>query len=172
MSSAVVGMYIAGTNGQSIYLPLQCRGRQTYADDNFKRIFSNGNILLYMISIVHGSYYWWISVGNSERVTSHCLSQWWPSYLTHLVWVTHIWLYIWTNAGILSIRTSATNFSENLSQIHIFSFKKMHFKMSSGKWRPFCLGLNLLRPNDTCSHKWTGLSLVQVMACCLIDDRP
>ena len=47
---------------------------------------------------------------------------------------------IWTNAGMSLIRTSGTNFSE----IHTFSFKKMHLKMSSGKWRSFCLGLNEL----------------------------
>ena len=36
-----------------------------------------------------------------------------------------------------------SNFSEFLLEIHIFSFEKMHLKMSSGKWRPFCLGLNV-----------------------------
>ena len=51
---------------------------------------------------------------------------------------------IWTNAGILSIGTVATNFNEILSEIHTFSFKKMYFKISSAKWRPFCLGLNVL----------------------------
>ena len=51
---------------------------------------------------------------------------------------------IWTNVGILLIRTLGTNFSEILSEIHTFSFKKMHLKMSSAKWRPFCLGLNVL----------------------------
>ena len=52
---------------------------------------------------------------------------------------------IWTNAGILLIRPLGTNFSEILSEIHTFSFKKMHLKTSSAKWRPFCLGLNVLR---------------------------
>ena len=52
---------------------------------------------------------------------------------------------IWTNAGILLIGHLGTNFSEILIQIHTFSFKKMHLKMSSAKWRPFCLGLNVLR---------------------------
>ena len=52
---------------------------------------------------------------------------------------------IWTNDGILLIRTFRTHFSEIVSEIHTFSFKKMHFKMSSGKWRPSCLGLNELR---------------------------
>ena len=35
---------------------------------------------------------------------------------------------IWTNAGILSIRTLGTNFSEILIQINTFSNKKMHLK--------------------------------------------
>ena len=51
---------------------------------------------------------------------------------------------IWTNAGILLIGSMKTNFSEMLIEIHTFSFKKMHLKMSSDKWRPFCLGLNVL----------------------------
>ena len=51
---------------------------------------------------------------------------------------------IWTYTGILLIGPLGTNFNEILIKIHIFSFKKMHLKMSSGKWRPFCLGLNML----------------------------
>ena len=51
---------------------------------------------------------------------------------------------IWTKAGILLIGTLGTNFSEILIEIRIFSFTKMHLKMSSGKWRPSCLGLNVL----------------------------
>ena len=50
----------------------------------------------------------------------------------------------WTNVGILLIGLLGTNFNEMLIDIHTFSFKKMHLKMSSGKWRPFCLGLNVL----------------------------
>ena len=52
---------------------------------------------------------------------------------------------IWTNVGILLIGPPGTNFNEMLIEIHTFSFKKIHLKMSSGKWRPFCLGLNVLR---------------------------
>ena len=51
---------------------------------------------------------------------------------------------IWTNAGILLIGPLGTNFSEILIEIHTFSSKKMHLKMSSGKWQPFCLCLNVL----------------------------
>ena len=85
------------------------------------------------------------------------------SFLTHWGRVTHICVsklttigsdnglspgrrqaIIWTNAGILLIRRLGTNFSEILSEIRTFSFKKMHLKMSRGKWRPFCSGINVL----------------------------
>ena len=84
--------------------------------------------------------------------------------LTHWGWVTHICVdnltiigsdnglspgwrqaIIWTNAGILLIRPLGTNFSEIQIGIQTFSYKKMHLKMSSVKWRPFCRGLNVLR---------------------------
>ena len=52
---------------------------------------------------------------------------------------------IWTNAGILLIRTLGTNFSETLGEILSFSFSKMHLKTSSAKWRLLVLGLNELR---------------------------
>ena len=52
---------------------------------------------------------------------------------------------IWTNVGILIIWTFVTNFSEILSEIYKISFRKMLLKMSSGKWRTFCLGLNVLK---------------------------
>ena len=51
---------------------------------------------------------------------------------------------IWSNAEILLNWTLGTNFSEILSEIDTFSFKQMRLKMSSGKWRPYCLGLNVL----------------------------
>ena len=56
---------------------------------------------------------------------------------------------IWTNAGKLLIGPLGTNFNENLIGIQTFSFYKMHFKMSSAKWRPFCLGLNVLNGIQT-----------------------
>ena len=51
---------------------------------------------------------------------------------------------IWTSAGILIIRPLGTNFSEILIRNQTFSLRKMHLKISSAKWRPFCLGLNVL----------------------------
>ena len=48
-----------------------------------------------------------------------------------------IWT-IWT-IGILSIRPLGTTISEILGEIHTYSFKKMHSKISSAKWRQLCL---------------------------------
>ena len=74
-----------------------------------------------------------------------------------------------TNAGILLIGPLGTNFSEILIGIQTLSFKKMHLKMSSAKWRPFCLCLNVLRAHffksppesNQCWHHM--LYLVQVL---------
>ena len=86
-----------------------------------------------------------------------------PCAITHWGWVTHICVskqtiigsdnclspgrrqaIIWTNAGILLIGPFGTNFSGILIKIYIFSFKKMHLKMSSGNWQPFYLGLKVI----------------------------
>ena len=70
---------------------------------------------------------------------------------------------IWTNAGILFIGSLGTNFSEIPIKIYIFSFKKMHLKMLSGKWQSHCLGLNVL------SFCWFGAPCcscdINVMVC-------
>ena len=50
----------------------------------------------------------------------------------------------WTNVVLLLIGPLGTNSSEILIEIDTFSFKKMHLKMSSGKWRPFFVGLSML----------------------------
>ena len=72
---------------------------------------------------------------------------------------------IWTNAGILLIGPLGTNFSEILIEIYTFSLKKMHLKMLSGQWWPFCLSLNVLsadRSHRTCwYHDMEILSALQ-----------
>ena len=50
-----------------------------------------------------------------------------------------------SNAEILLTGPLGTKFNEILIEIKTFSFKKMHLKMSSAKWHPFCLGPNVLR---------------------------
>ena len=64
---------------------------------------------------------------------------------------------IWTNTGMLLIGPLGTNFIEILIRIQIFSFRKMHLKMSSARCRPFCLGLNVLNVSYLCYEtrsKW------------------
>ena len=51
---------------------------------------------------------------------------------------------IWTNAGLLSIGPLRIYFNDNFFRIQQFSLKKMHVEMSSAKWRPSCIGLNVL----------------------------
>ena len=86
---------------------------------------------------------------------------------------------IWTNAGILLIGPLGTNFNEILSEIHTFSFKKMRLKMSSGKWRPFCLGLNVFKHRVVhektvcCSSGWCVYPLpTEIMKCAVNMGNP
>ena len=53
---------------------------------------------------------------------------------------------IWTNAGILSIRPLA---QWNINRNSYIFIQEMHLKMSCGKWRPFCLGRNVLKWGPT-----------------------
>ena len=53
----------------------------------------------------------------------------------------------WTNAGIMLIRPLGTNFNWMLIEI-------LSLKVSSAKWRPFCLGLNVLRRILWEQHIW------------------
>ena len=104
------------------------------------------------------------SVGGRDVQVSHLWYRRSFEVLTHWGRVTHICVsklatigsdnglspgrrqaIIWINDGKLVIGPLGTNFSEILIEIHTFSFKKMHLKMSSRKWRPFCFGLNVLK---------------------------
>ena len=70
----------------------------------------------------------------------------------------------WTYAGSLLMRHFGTNFSETLIGIQTFSFKKMHLKLSSAKWRPFCLGLNVF-------NVWQHLKVASYIQICIILNR-
>ena len=52
---------------------------------------------------------------------------------------------IWTNAGIMLIGPLGINFSEILIEIHVFSSMKMPLKLSSVKFWPYRLSLNVVR---------------------------
>ena len=63
----------------------------------------------------------------------------------------------------LSIGPLRKNLSEILIEIKIFSFMKIHLKMSSAKWRPFCPGWDELKSTSnmtvklSCRRKWSYL---------------
>ena len=76
---------------------------------------------------------------------------------------------IWTNAEMLLIGPLGTNFSEILIAMHTFLFKKIHLKLSSVKWQPFCLGLNVLTkqtPSYGCRNPHCKLKKVWGLSQC------
>ena len=83
------------------------------------------------------------SLTHWGRVTHICVSK--PTTIgsDNGMWPGRRQAIIWTNAEILLIGSLGTNFSEILIENKTFSFKKIPLIMSSGKWRPFCLGLNV-----------------------------
>ena len=59
--------------------------------------------------------------------------------------LNHYWFVKFFFFNIASINVIIHSKFKDISiEIHIFSFKKIHFNMSSGRWRPFCLGLDVL----------------------------
>ena len=76
---------------------------------------------------------------------------------------------IWTNDGLLLIGPLGTNFSEILIEILTFSFKKMHLKVSSAKWRLFGLGLNVLRRDDQHHNEGNLMEILNIF--CHIDTK-
>ena len=128
-----------------------------FANDIIKLIFLNEyvwtlNKILLLSTLIYFTVWIWFKI-----------TFWFIISLTHWGRVTHICVskliiigsdnglaperrqaIIWTIARILFIGTLGTYFSQILSEIHTFSFKKMRLKVSSTKWRPFCLGLNEL----------------------------
>ena len=118
--------------------------------------------------------YCWNIVSERLKSTSWEMdSNPWPFILTHWGRVTHICVsiltiicsdnglspsrrqaIIWTNVGIILIWPLETNLGEIQIGKQTFSNKKMHLKMSSAKWRPFCLGLNVLKGSSQVNHAW------------------
>ena len=127
-----------------------------------------------------------LGLGHETMVCAVCLAM----FLTHWGRVAHICVdnmtligsdnglspgrrqaIIWTNAGILLFRPLGTNFNEILIGNQTRSFKKIHLKMSSAKWRPFCLGLNVLtfgyavlicNVSISTAHTSVGISAISV----------
>ena len=86
---------------------------------------------------------------NSSPHSATDMFQWTGSALVHVMaWHLLCQAITWTNTDLLSIAPLGTNFSEIWIEILAFSFKKMHLKMLSVKWQPFCIGLNVWTRSD------------------------
>ena len=133
--------------------------------------------LLFDIKLLHSSLFelWWEFQYNSKcsYIWNHayCQTSNIRHILTHWGRVTHICVSkltiigsdnglsadgrqatIWNNAEILLIRPLGTNFNEMSIEILTFSWMKMRLKVLSAKWRPFCLGLNVLKGKKIVDH--------------------
>ena len=108
--------------------------------------------------------YWWRRARSFSWLLSvNCMCLW-ANHLTHWGRVTHIcvseltnhhwfrqWLVAWpapshylNQCWNIVNWTIGNKFQWNINRNDTFSFKKIHLKMLPGKWRPFCLGLNVL----------------------------
>ena len=67
----------------------------------------------------------------------------------------------WTKAGMFLTGPLETNLSEILIKIHTFSLKKMHLKLSSGKWWPVCLSLNVTISQTTFSEAFSSMKMFE-----------
>ena len=62
---------------------------------------------------------------------------------------------IWSSAGILVNWTTGNKLQRNINQnSSIFIHDENAFEMLYGKWRPFCLGLNVLRKTKEKKAVW------------------
>ena len=74
------------------------------------------------------------------RVTYKCVSK-----LDHHLFRWWLNFIIWNNARLLSVGPLGTNLSEIGLKIQTFSYKEISSKMSTAKWWPFYLGLNVFK---------------------------
>ena len=104
----------------------------------------------------------------------------WPDFLTHWGRMTHICVskltIIGSDKGLSPGRRQAIIWTNEISTIDIqtFSFKKIHFNMSSGKWRPFfsrpqCVNTHTTAPRAP-QQTHTHLTTYMPWGCDLIID--
>ena len=140
--------------------PLQYRNTLTPTRNSFQiqsrqilstHIFLSRKVLLKLhIYTVHGStanivvfcaiFHNDLTINSLSRVTYICVNN-----ITIISSDDRRQAFISTNAWILLIGPLRINFNEILIEIRTFSFKKIHLTLPSGKWRPSCLCLSVLK---------------------------
>ena len=110
---------------------------------------TEGNIKIGPVPVNNPKRYWYTNHVNGlinwGRVTHICVSkinhhwsrEWFVAWSAPSHYLNQCWIIVHWNLK--------NKLQWNLNKICTFTFKKMHLKMSSVKWRPFCLGLNMLR---------------------------
>ena len=110
-------------------------------------------------------------LGRFRKPTSELIEAEWRKYVSpndaiicsdNGLWPDRRQPITWTNAGILLIEPLGRNLIEILVEIYTFSFKKILSKMSSGKCRPYCLGLNMLNMNQYFTGGQRAYAAVQI----------
>ena len=120
--------------------------------DNHLRAISQKKTSATKLSLNMTSIKFHSNLSGSNEPRLFCILLLVISWLTHWGWVQYICIgnltiigsdngllpglcqaIIWTIAGMLLIWTLGTNFNEILSEVHTFSFKKVHLKMSRGQ---------------------------------------
>ena len=99
---------------------------------------------------VYGAH--WCSITHWGRVTHICVSKVANMGSDNGLPPGRRQVIIWTNVGILLSGPLATNFSEILIEVYIFSLKNMYMEMSSGNRQSFCLGLNMSTVQSPCNE--------------------
>ena len=143
-----INIYINMENNTKTQLCLLCLTLSIYTPCTLEEIYSktNNDAILFPLSISSVQYvYVMFPLTHWGRVTLICVSELTIIGSDNGLLPGRRQPIIWTNTGILLTGPSGTNFSEILIAILTFSFKKMCLKVSSAKWQPFCLGLNVLR---------------------------
>ena len=109
-------------------------------------------------------------LGHCDRVTHICISKLTIIGSDNSMSPGRRQTIIWTEAWMLLIWPLETNFGEIWLEIHTFSFKKMNVNMSSAKWRPFCLDLNVIKPHAPCVNLNCVTAKATIVLVILVSD--
>ena len=115
-------------------------------NDTYIRVIELDHPWFYMMAFrlfgtksLHSISYW--DLETETHICVNKLSRHWFRY-----WLVHVrcLAIIWTDVGLLSMGPWRSYFNKILIKIQQFTLKRMHVRMSSAKYWPSYLGLNML----------------------------
>ena len=101
-----------------------------------------------------------VFMNTSTKILNQCylVVNWILQNLNQDISISLIYVELNQNANIFT------------QQMQTFSFKKMHFKILSAKWQPFCSGLCVLIQKDLTPMHWCFISFARIHQCCIHDE--